>query len=63
MNSITTRNELPALAIFRLAWATVVLIFTVLALSVQTHGQEAPTVRSFPIAESVAHEWRDEGAE
>ena len=50
MNSITTRNELPALAIVRLARATVVLVFTVLALSAQTYGQEAPSVRSFPNA-------------
>ncbi len=50
MNSITTQNELPTLVIARLAWATVVLVFTVLALSVTTHGQEAPSVRSFPNA-------------
>ena len=30
--------------------ATVVLVFTVLTLSVQTHAQEAPSVRSFPNA-------------
>lgn len=50
MNSITTQNELPTLAIVRLARATVVLIFAFLSMSVETQGQEAPSVRSFPNA-------------
>lgn len=50
MNSFTTKDELSSFANVRLSWATVVLIFTILASTVQTHAQEAPSVRSFPNA-------------
>lgn len=50
MSSIRNQNELPMHAIVRPAWTTVALVFTILMLSVQTHAQQAPSVRSFPNA-------------